>query len=67
MEQIFRRKAVRARILKKPLGRILQQYIGYIEGRGHGPSTLHQYVFASTSKFQNEMRNLLDPPVKPAK
>lgn len=46
MEQIFRRKAVRARILGNPLGRILQQYIGYLEGRGHGPSTLHQYVFA---------------------
>jgi site-specific recombinase XerD len=45
MEQIFRRETVRARILENPLGRILQQYIDYLKGRGYGPSSLHQYVF----------------------
>jgi len=46
MEQIFRRKTVRARILGNPLGRILQQYVDYLTGRGHRPTGLHQYVFA---------------------
>jgi integrase/recombinase XerD len=47
MEQTFRRKMVRARILGNPLGSILQQYVGYLEARGHKPSCLHQYVFAA--------------------
>lgn len=46
MEQIFRREAVRARILGNPLGSVLLQYVAYLEGRGHKPSSLHQYVFA---------------------
>jgi site-specific recombinase XerD len=46
MEQIFHRSAVRARVLGNPLGSVLQQYVGYLEGRGHKPSVLHQYVFA---------------------
>jgi integrase/recombinase XerD len=46
MEQIFRRKSVRVRILGNPLGPVLQQYITYLEARGHQPSSVHQYVFA---------------------
>jgi len=46
MEEIFRRKRVRARILGNPLGCVLRQYVGYLTGRGHRPSGLHQYVFA---------------------
>lgn len=46
MKQIFRRESVRARILGNPLGSVLQQYVAYLEGRGHKPSGLHQYVFA---------------------
>lgn len=46
MEQIFRRKTVRDRILGNPLGRILHQYVDYLTKRGHRPSSLHQYVFA---------------------
>jgi len=46
MEQIFRRESVRARILGNPLGPVLQQYIAYLEARGHKPSSVHQYVFA---------------------
>ena len=46
MEQIFRRESVRARILGNPLGPVLQQYIAYLKGRGHEPSSVHQYVFA---------------------
>jgi integrase/recombinase XerD len=55
MEQIFRRESVRARILGNPLGSVLQQYIGYLEGRGHKPSGLHQYVF-SVEHFGNWLR-----------
>lgn len=47
MEQIFRRKTVRGRILRNPIGSILQQYIGYLTERGHRGSGLHQYVFAA--------------------
>lgn len=46
MEQIFRRETVRARILENPLGSVLQRYVGFLEDRGHKPSSLHQYVFA---------------------
>ena len=46
MDQIFRRAAVRARILGNPLGRILEEYVGYLAARGHRPGGLHQYVFA---------------------
>lgn len=46
MEQLFRRKSVRARILGNPLGPVLQQYIVYLEARGRKPSSVHQYVFA---------------------
>jgi hypothetical protein len=46
MEQIFRRKTVRARIARNPLGRVLQQYIDYLVVRGHPLGTTHQYVFA---------------------
>ena len=37
MEQLFRRRTVRARarILGNPLGRVLQQYIDYLVARGH--------------------------------
>ncbi len=45
MDQIFRRKTVRARILGNPLGRVLQQYVDYLKGRGYEASSLHQYVF----------------------
>lgn len=46
MDQIFRRESVRARILGNPLGPVLQQYIAHLKGRGHEPSSMHQYVFA---------------------
>lgn len=46
MDQIFCRATVRARILKNPLSSVLRQYVAYLKGRGHGPSALHQYVFA---------------------
>lgn len=46
MEQIFRKKTVRARILGNPLGSVLQQYINYLVVRGHPLGTTHQYVFA---------------------
>lgn len=46
MEQIFRRKTVRDRIVGNPLGRVLQQYIDYLVVRGHPLGTTHQYVFA---------------------
>lgn len=46
MEQIFRRKAVRARIAGNPLGGVLQQYIDYLVARGHPLGSTHQYVFA---------------------
>jgi integrase/recombinase XerD len=46
MDQIFRREAVRARILGNPLGTVVQEYVTYLEGRGHKPSSLHKYVFA---------------------
>lgn len=34
MKQLFRRKTVRARISGNPLVSVLQQYIGFLEGRG---------------------------------
>lgn len=46
MEQLFRRKSVRDRILGNPLGPVLQQYIAYLKARGHKPSSVHQYVFS---------------------
>jgi integrase/recombinase XerD len=46
MDQIFRREAVRARILGSPLAGVLRQYIGYLGDRGYKPNSLHQYVFA---------------------
>jgi integrase/recombinase XerD len=46
MNQVFRRAQVRARISGNPLGDVLEQYVGYLERRGHKPTGLHQYVFA---------------------
>lgn len=47
MDQIFRRAAVRVRILENPLGCILRQYVDHLVARGHRTVVIHQYVFAA--------------------
>lgn len=47
MDQIFRRDAVRARIVGNPIGAVLRQYVDHLAARGHRPDVLHQYVFAA--------------------
>jgi len=47
MDFVFRRAAVRARIVANPLGAVLQRYVAHLVYRGHRASTLHQYVFAA--------------------
>ena len=47
MDQIFRRAAVRARIVGNPIGAVLRQYVDHLAARGHRPDALHQYVFAA--------------------
>lgn len=45
LDQVFRRTAVRERLIGNPLGLVLQQYVGYLVARGHRTGTVHQYVF----------------------
>lgn len=47
MNQIFRRAAVRSRILGNPIGSVLRQYVEHLVARGHRRDALHQYVFAA--------------------
>lgn len=46
LEKVFRRAIVRSRIESNPIGPILREYVQFLEGRGHTPGPLHQYVFA---------------------
>ena len=56
MDSVFRRAAVRTRILANPIGAVLQRYVEYLVHRGHHASTLHQYVFAAEhfGRWQNK-------------
>src|SRR5207302_5007764 len=47
LDQVFRRAAVRERIVANPIGVVLQRYVSFLAARGHRGGPLHQYVFAA--------------------
>jgi site-specific recombinase XerD len=47
LDDVFRRSRVRQRIRQNPQGAVLEQFAEYLIARGHGPGTVHQYVFAA--------------------
>lgn len=47
LEDLFRRPRVRQRIRQNPHGSVLEEFAVYLNARGYGPGTVHQYVFAA--------------------